>query len=37
VLDDLTLEDLKKIFEKANYVADDNILFSVYCNNNAVI
>jgi len=30
VIDDLTLEDLKKIFEKANYVADDNILFSVY-------
>jgi MoxR-like ATPase len=29
-LDLLTLEDLKKIFEKANYVADDNILFSVY-------
>lgn len=26
----LTLEDLKKIFEKANYVADENILFSVY-------
>jgi MoxR-like ATPase len=29
-LDWLTIEDLKKIFEKANYVADDNILFSVY-------
>lgn len=29
-LDWLTLEDLKKIFEKANYVADENILFSVY-------
>jgi len=29
-MDLLTLEDLKKIFEKANYVADDNILFSVY-------
>jgi len=29
-LDWLTVEDLKNIFEKANYVADDNILFSVY-------
>jgi MoxR-like ATPase len=29
-LDWLTIEDLKNIFEKANYVADDNILFSVY-------
>jgi MoxR-like ATPase len=29
-LDRLTVEDLKNIFEKANYVADDNILFSVY-------
>ena len=29
-LDWLTIEDLKKIFEKVNYVADDNILFSVY-------